>query len=132
MSRKSPLRGLERNGIARKNVFLRSSECFSLSFNGFERVSKSCFFRLMLPSKISSIFLFCKKVRNGIPRFFTFCGMARYRMPSVSVPRNRRNSDGINQNFRLFCVPRNNFFLGIWPPYSRACLLILTKAISPD
>jgi len=35
---------------------------------------------------------------------------------AFSVPRNRRNSDGMNQNFRLFRIPRNNFFLGNWQP----------------
>ncbi len=29
---------------------------------------------------------------------------------AFSVPRNRRNSDGMNQNFRLIRVPRNFFF----------------------
>ncbi len=33
-----------------------------------------------------------------------------------SVPRNRRNSDGMNHNIRLFRVPRNNFFPGKWQP----------------
>ncbi len=59
-----PFRGSEWNAV-KKKCFLKSSECFSLSFNGFERVSKSCFFRLMLPSKISSFFLFCKLFRNS-------------------------------------------------------------------
>ncbi len=104
MSRDSPLRGLERNGIPRKNVFLKSSECFSLSFNGFERISKSCFFRLMLPSKISSFFLFCKLFRNEITKFRMVHSSAEWvgtEFWAFSIPRNRQNSDGINQNFRL-------------------------------
>jgi hypothetical protein len=41
---------------------------------------------------------------------------------AFSVPRKRRNSDGMNQNFRLFRVPRNNFFLGKWQPLSCGCV----------
>jgi len=33
------------------------------------------------------------------------------------VPRNSRNSVGINQLFRLFRLPRNNFFVGNCQPY---------------
>jgi hypothetical protein len=34
------------------------------------------------------------------------------------VPRNSRNAVGINQSFRLFRLPGNNFFVGNWQPYS--------------
>ncbi len=68
LSRKSVCLGIafsevitERNGIPCKNVCLESSECFSLFFNGFERVSKSFFFlRLM--------------ARNEIPEGFSLNG----------------------------------------------------------
>ncbi len=35
---------------------------------------------------------------------------------AFSIPRNRRNSDGINHNIRWFSAPRDYFFLGKWNP----------------
>jgi hypothetical protein len=61
---------------------------------------------------------FCSTVQNSehfcLPRngfgteFRDFC-----------VPGKRRNSVRINQLFRLFRLPRNNFFVGNCQPYSR-------------
>jgi hypothetical protein len=35
---------------------------------------------------------------------------------AFSVPRNRRNSDGLNQNLGLFRLPRKKIFLRKWQP----------------
>jgi hypothetical protein len=48
--------------------------------------------------------------------FFIFSGMARTEFQAFSVPLNRRNLIGMNQNFHLFRVPWNNFFLGKLQP----------------
>jgi hypothetical protein len=55
--------------------------------------------------------------RNGIPSSFLFHGRVRNGIPRVSVPRNSRNSVGNNHLFRLFRLPRNNFFVGNSQPY---------------
>ncbi len=49
--------------------------------------------------------------RNGIPNCFLFRGRVRNGIPRFSVPRNSRNSVGNNHLFRLFRLPRNNFFV---------------------
>ncbi len=78
----------------------------------------SCFlFRGMVRNEISRVLLqFCSTVYNSkrfsLPRngfgteFRDFC-----------IPQNSRNSVGINQFFRLFRLPRNNFFVGNCQPY---------------
>jgi hypothetical protein len=80
---------------------------------------------------IPSCFLFCGRVRNGIlrgyfyffyprngiPSCFLFRGRVRNGIPRVPVPRNSRNSVGNNHLFRLFRLPRNNFFVGNSQPY---------------
>jgi hypothetical protein len=85
---------------------------------------------------ISSIFLLCGTVRNGIPtvfcsaewfrtesqefasifvpwyripRILLLCGSVRKEFREFYVPRNSRNSARTNQLFRLFRLPRNNF-----------------------
>jgi hypothetical protein len=50
--------------------------------------------------------------RNGIPSYFLFCGRVRNGIPRFFVPRNNRNSVGNNHLFRLFRLPRNYFFVG--------------------
>ncbi len=50
--------------------------------------------------------------RNGIPSCFLFRGRVRNGIPRVSIPWNSRNSVGNNCFFRLFRLPRNNFFVG--------------------
>ncbi len=57
--------------------------------------------------------------RNRIPSYFLFRGRVRNGIPRFSVPRNSRNSVGNNHLFRLFRLPRNNFFVGNSQPYSR-------------
>jgi hypothetical protein len=81
---------------------------------------------------IPSCFLFRGMVRNEIPRvllqfFSTERNSEHFSLPrngfgtefrDFCVPRKRRNSVGINQFFRLFRLPRNNFFVGNCQPYS--------------
>jgi hypothetical protein len=80
---------------------------------------------------IPSCFLFRGMVRNEIPRvLLQFCSTVRnsehFSLPrngfgtefrDFCIPRNSRNSVGINQLFRLFRLPRNNFFVGNCQPY---------------
>ncbi len=120
------------HGISPKKYFLKSSECFSLSFkNGSERVSNFFFFCLMVQNKILSVFLFCEMVRNRIPKIFIFRGWSEqnYEVPSVflfnEMVSNRIPSfyifremgrNGVPSIFRSakrteFCVPGNNFLL---------------------
>jgi hypothetical protein len=54
----------------RGKMFLNSSECFSLSLNGSEHVSRSFFVHFMVRNEIPSVFLFYKMVRNGILSIF--------------------------------------------------------------
>ncbi len=104
-------------------------------------------FIFALKLRSSSVFLFCKMVLNGFPsilvfrrmvqnkitkfwvlsllwngsewnsELFIFRGMARNRILSISMLWNRRNSDVMNQNFRLFRIPWKKNFLGKWQPY---------------
>ncbi len=135
--------GTERN-CAKKCVFLNSSLCFCLFWNGLERVSKGFFFRLMTRKKIPSVFLSCEMVRKEIQSIFIFRKMVRTKLRSSKcfsllgndsdrnfelfyLPRNRqeRNSERFcsakhiefqrNESiFRMFRVPRNTFFLRNW------------------
>jgi hypothetical protein len=50
--------------------------------------------------------------------FFSLAERFGTEFREFSVPRNSRNSAGINQLFRLFRLPRNNFFVGNCQPYS--------------
>ncbi len=96
----------------------RNSGCFSLLRNGSERnsghflSSSEWFWTKLQSSKCFSI------LQNGSERNFELFGMARNEILSVDILRNRLNSDGMNQTFRLFRVPRNIFFLRKWQPYS--------------
>ncbi len=94
-------------------IKLRSSSVFlfyKMVLNGFPSI---LIFRRMVRNKITKFWVFFsfkkEMVRNWIPSLFIFRGMARNRISSVSVPWNRRNSDGMTQIFRLFRFPRNNF-----------------------
>ncbi len=89
--------------------------CFYFCFDGTE-------FRVVFSSTevfgrkfrdFSSVFVH----RNGIPSCFLFRGRVRNGIPRFSVPRNSRNSVGNNHLFRLFCLPRNYFFVGNSQPY---------------
>ncbi len=102
---------------------LRNSVCFSLLLNGLDRNFEHFYLprkgserNYEVPNVYpllrngSSIFIFRGIVQNEIRKvrvffsskklfgmefqtFFIFCGMAQIGIPSVSVPRNRRNSD---------------------------------------
>ena len=71
-----------------------------------------------------SCFLFRRMVQNGITRacfyfwpFFSSAERFGTELREFSVPRNSRNSAGINQMSCLFRLPRNNFFVGNCQPY---------------
>ncbi len=89
----------------------------------------------------SEFFFLPKMVRNGIPKF-SLLKMVRTGIPrsiknglewnGFSLPRNGsernsevllfrkgRNSDGTPACSALFRIPRNNFFVGKWQPYSQ-------------
>ncbi len=86
---------------------LRNSECFyKMVGNGIPSIfiSAEWFGTKLLSSECSSLL---QMVRNGIPIFFYF---PRNGSGRNSVPRNRRNSVGINQNFRLFHIRGIIFF----------------------
>ena len=84
-------------------------------------------------------------VRNETPRILLqFCSMVRnsehFSLPrngfgtefrDFCVPWNRRNSVGINQFFRLFRLPRNNFFVGNCQPYSLLIILFSVWQAEP-
>jgi hypothetical protein len=81
----------------------RNSEVFS-SENGLERNSKVLSFKNGLERNSKGFFL----PRTGSERKFR----------SFSLPPNRQNSDGTPVCSVLFRIPRNNFFVGKWQPYS--------------
>jgi hypothetical protein len=110
----------------------RNTELCSLPRNGSKRNSENLHlfwfhgteFRVVFFSgegfgtelwEFTSIFV----PRNGIPSCFLFCGRVRNGIPRFSVPRNNRNSVGNNHLFRLFRLPRNKFFAGNSQPYSK-------------
>ncbi len=61
--------------------------------------------------------------RNEIPSCFLFRGRVRNGIPRGSVPRNSWNSVGKKQLFRLFCLPRNYFFVGNSQPYPQGTVV---------
>jgi hypothetical protein len=69
-----------------------------LLLNGLDEIIK---FRVFLSS--------AKWFGTEFQAFFIFCWMACNGIRAFSVPQNRRNSDKMNQNFRLFRVPLNIF-----------------------
>ncbi len=48
--------------------------------------------------------------------FLSFVELLGAEFLAFSVPRNKRNSDGMKRNFNLFLVLQNNFSLGKWQP----------------
>ncbi len=88
-----------------------SSECFSLSLNGLEWVSKSIFFHLMVRNEILSL------LQNGSKRNSELFNLPRNgsKQNSDRFPfhKSRRNYNGMNKNFHLFRVPRNKNVL-VW------------------
>jgi hypothetical protein len=74
----------------------RNSELFSLPGNGSERNSERLLLILFHGTEFRAFFSFADRFGTEFREF--------------SVPRNSRNSAGTNQLFRLFYLPRNNFF----------------------
>jgi|LakMenEpi03Aug12_release.lakeMendotaPanAssembly.Ray.scaffolds.fasta_scaffold2927815_1 hypothetical protein len=62
----------------------------------------------MVPNGIRSMFLKSGPEQNF--ELFIICGKAGTGFRVFFAQRDRRNSDGLNQNFRLFVVPQNIFF----------------------
>ncbi len=101
-----PRNGLEWNYEV-PSVFL----LYKIVWNG---ITSAFTFSGMVPkeTKFRMIFSSTKWFRQT-SKLFIFSGLAWTWIPSVVaffVPRNRRNLDGMNKNFRLFRVPQNIFF----------------------
>ncbi len=137
MSWNSTFRDSERNGIPQKMflkchpcVFptnfifgkkLRSFECFlfyKIVLNGFPRILS---FRRMVWNKITKFWVFFVSMDFFGTEFRAFYlprnGSELYSEHFRSVLWNKQNSDGMNQNFLLFCSLRNISFLEKWQPY---------------
>jgi hypothetical protein len=80
----------------------RNSELFSLLRNGSERNSEGLLLILFHGTEFRA--------------FFSSAGWFGTEFREFSVPRNSRNSAGTNQLFRIFHLPRNNFFVGNCQP----------------
>ncbi len=105
-------RGIVRNRIPSVCFFFcsmeRDSELFSLPRNGSDRNSEC----------LHLILFYGKEFRT----FFSSAEWFGTEFREFSVPRNRRNSAGTNQLFRLFRLPRNNFFVGNCQPYNKCAI----------
>ncbi len=77
---------------------------FSVPRNGSERNSEILLIFLFHGTEFRAFFSYAKRFGTEFREF------------SVPVPRNSRNSAGTNQLFRLFRLPRNNFFVGNYQP----------------
>ncbi len=75
---------------------------------GLEWVSKGVFFRLMVRTKFQVFSLLQNCSERNSELFLSSGEWLRTEFRAFSVPWNRRNSDGMNQNFRS--VLRINFF----------------------
>jgi hypothetical protein len=100
-----------------------SAEWFGTEFQAFAYIFVP---RNRIPSCFSSVEWFRTEFRAfasnfvpwyRIPSIFLLCRTFRTEFREFSVPRNSRNSAGTNQLFRLFRLPRNNFFVGKSQPY---------------
>jgi hypothetical protein len=102
-----------------RNFMEHNSEHFYLPRNGLERnYDSNCFFLLHNGSERNSE-LFLSSTEWFRTEFRVFLSSTEWlgtKFRAFSVLQNRRNSDGMSQNFRLFRVPRNFFFLGKWQP----------------
>ncbi len=125
-----------RNGIPTVCFYMcsteRKSELFSLLLRGSEGNCESMILFLFPRKKEFRVVFSSAKVLgrefrefasifaqgNRIPSCFLFRGRVRNGIPRVFVPRNSRNSVGINHWFRLFRLPRNYFFVGNSQPYA--------------
>ncbi len=130
MSRNSPFRGSERNGtegIPRKKRLGGTGEeggvVVPIAHQPGQTVVQGrlslnvCahhfIFRGMVWIEITKFRVICFFKKWFGTAFRTFLSSAEWfgtEFRAFFVPRNRRNSDGINPNFRLFRVPRNIFF----------------------
>jgi hypothetical protein len=101
-------RGMVRNRIPTVCFYIcstqRNSELFSLQLKGSEGILRVGFYFCFHGMEFRVVFLFRRRVRNGILRFF--------------VPRNSRNSVRNNHLFRIFRLPQNYFFVGNSQHYS--------------
>ncbi len=103
-------RGMVQNEITKFRVI------FSFLWNSFERNSEHIYLQQNGSEwnyKVLSVFLFYEIVQNGIPSFFVSSEWleTNNEFKVFSIPRIRQISDRMNQNFRLFLVPQNNFFM---------------------
>ncbi len=100
-------RGMVRNRNPRVCFYFcsteRNSELFSLPRNGSERNPESLLLFLFHSAEFQAFFSFAERFGTEFREF--------------SILRNSRNSAGTNQLFRLFRLPRNNFFVGNCQPY---------------
>jgi hypothetical protein len=106
--RNSPFRGSEQNRIPLKKLGLTKQPKYLIT------KVQSFFFRLVV--RISEGHPEYFSPRNGILKFLSSVKWFGTKFCVFSVPRKRRNSDGMNKNFCLFRVSWNNFFLGKWQP----------------
>ncbi len=94
-------RGMVRNRIPSVCLYFcsteQNSELFSLPRNGSQWNSERLLLILFYGTEFRAFF-------SSADRFGT-------ELREFSVPRNSRNSAGTNQLFRLFRLPRNDFFL---------------------
>jgi hypothetical protein len=129
-----------RSGIPRVCFYFcsteRNSGLFSLPLKSSEGNFESLFFIWLHGTEFRVVFssaqgfgrefrefAFIFVQRNGIPSCFLFGGRVRNGIPRFSLPRNSRNSVGNNHLFRLFRLPRNNFFVGNSQPYSEPIVI---------
>ena len=93
-------------------------------------VPSSCLFHGMVRNRIPSISLYFYSTERNSERlllvlflgtefraFFSSAEQFGTEFREFFVPRNSRNSAGTNKLFRLFRLPRNNFFVGNCQPY---------------
>jgi hypothetical protein len=126
--------GMVRNGIPRVyfyfllhgkefRVVFSSAESFEGEFRKFASILVLVWNRIVW---FVSIFV----PRNGIPSYFLFCGRVRNGIPRFSVPRNNRNSVRNNHLFRPFHLPRNYFFSEIPNPIHNSRLRLNQTLVS--
>jgi len=96
------IRDMLRNKILRVCYYFcskeRNAELVSLPLNGLEQNSKCLLLFFFRGPEFRVVFSSEEWFRTEFREF--------------PVPRNSRNSAGTNQLFRLFRLPRNNFFVG--------------------
>ncbi len=104
---------------ARSRFCLQNSGKFTIIHVPRNRIPICFLFRGMVRNEIPRVLLqFCSTVRNSEHFSLQRNGFGTEFL-DFSVPSNRRNSIGINQFFRLFRLPRYNFFVRNCQPYSR-------------